>query len=128
MRKNRALMLFLAAGLLCIAPCVLAENGGATWSARRRVTWTSASSNAPTLCIDSGNAIHLAWQDFTPGNYEIYYRNSADGATWSAAKRLTWTSSHSHIPAMAVDSGGAVHIVWQEDTPGNEEIYYRKGS
>jgi len=155
-------------------------DGGATWGARRRVTWTSAWSDTPTLCTDSSNAIHMAWQDITPGNYEIYYRNSADGVSWSAAQRLTWnsgessdpvvvkgpgdtlhlawhdnpagnrevyykkstdggvnwsaaqrltwTSDHSHIPAMAIDSGGAVHIVWQEDTPGKEEIYYKKGS
>jgi hypothetical protein len=29
---------------------------------------------------------------------------------------------------MAVDSGNAIHIVWEDDTPGNGEIYYKKGS
>jgi len=28
--------------------------------------------------------------------------------------------------AIAVDSFGNPHVVWQDDTPGNREIYYRK--
>ncbi|OGD16807.1 MAG: hypothetical protein A2Y69_03670 [Candidatus Aminicenantes bacterium RBG_13_59_9] len=49
-------------------------------------------------------------------------------ADWSAAKRLTWTSGDSCIPAMVIDPGDNIHVAWQDDTPGNFEIYYRKGN
>jgi hypothetical protein len=49
-------------------------------------------------------------------------------AGWGAVKRLTWTSGRSQYPAVATDSGKTAHVVWQDQTPGNWEIYYRKGS
>jgi len=49
-------------------------------------------------------------------------------ADWTSAKRLTWTSGHSLDPAIAIDSSGNLHIVWHDDTPGNYEIYYKKGT
>jgi len=47
-------------------------------------------------------------------------------ADWTPAKRLTWTSGTSSVPAVATDSNGAVHIVWEDHTPGNSEIYYKR--
>lgn len=49
-------------------------------------------------------------------------------ADWSAAKRITWTLDDSRYPAVAVDSAGNIHLVWNDLTPGNEEIYYKKGN
>lgn len=48
-------------------------------------------------------------------------------ADWTATKRLTWTSGSSYDPAIAIDSNDTVHVIWDDDTPGNVEIYYRKG-
>ena len=101
-------------------------NGGTTWSVAKRLTWTSGLSSAPALAVDSGDVIHVVWQDNTPGNYEIYYKRSEDGGTtWSASKRLTWTSQGSHLPVIGIDSGDTIHVVWSDDTPGNADIYYK---
>ena len=79
--------------------------------------------------VDSGGAIHLVWSDNTPGNYDIDYKKSADGGTtWSGVQRLTWNSGDSRVPSMAVDSSHIVHLVWMDLTPGNYEIYYKKGT
>jgi hypothetical protein len=54
---------------------------------------------------------------------------SADaGTTWTASQRLTWTSGNSARPAVAADASGNIHLVWQDEAPGNYEIYYKKGS
>jgi hypothetical protein len=101
-------------------------DGGTSWSPAKRLTWTSGDSRVPAIAIDSGNSIHVAWQDYTPGNYEIYYKRSSDGgATWSVVKRLTWTSGNSYSPAIAIDSSNTIHVAWDDDTPGNFEIYYK---
>jgi phage terminase large subunit-like protein len=101
-------------------------DGGAYWSAARRLTWTSGGSFRPAIAIDPSNVIHVIWYDDTPGNTEIYYKRSTDGGTaWSAVKRLTWTSGDSACPA--IDANDTIHIVWYDDTPGNTEIYYKKG-
>ena len=103
-------------------------DGGITWGAAKKLTSTSLESILPAIAIDSSNAIHVVWEDYTPGNPELYYKRSADGgATWSALQRLTWTSGDSASPAIAIDSSGAIHVVWQDFTPGNYEIYYKEG-
>jgi len=103
--------------------------GGASWSPAKRLTWTSGNSTDPAVAIDSAGALHIVWYDDTSGNNEIYYKQSTTGgASWSPVKRLTWTSGSSADPAVAIDSAGALHIVWQENTSGNDEIYAKNSS
>ncbi len=58
------------------------------------------------------------------GNEEIYYKKSTDGGTTWKQKRLTWNSGESILPVIAVDSSGNFHVVWEDDSPGNDEIFY----
>jgi predicted neuraminidase len=102
-------------------------DGGTTWTSAQRLTWTSGNSIFPAIAVDSSDNLHVVWCDSTPSNYEIYYKKSTDGGiTWTSAKRLTWSSGVSWYPAIAVGSSGHLYMVWQDDTPGNEEIYYSK--
>ena len=105
------------------------DDGGVTWFPVNRLTWTAGESTAPAIAISSADTIHIVWSDNAPGNYEIYYKKSPDGgASWSGAKRLTWTSGNSSGPAMAKDLNNNIHIIWQDDTPGNYEIYHKKST
>jgi BNR repeat-like domain len=49
-------------------------------------------------------------------------------ADWTEGRRLTSTAGDSTWPAMAVDSSKHLHLFWQDDTPGNYEIYYMKST
>jgi hypothetical protein len=103
-------------------------NGGTTWAKTQRLTWTASYSMAPAIAAGSSGSLHLVWYDTTPGNNEIYYKKSLDwGATWAADQRLTWTSGDSEDPDIVVGPSGNVHVVWADETPGNSEIYYRRG-
>lgn len=98
-----------------------------SWSAAKRFTWTSGDSFDPVVTVGSAGYVHVVWCDESPGNFEVYYRRSTDGgANWSSAKRLTWVSGSSYYPIVAADSSGYVHVVWQDDSPGNNEIYYKR--
>jgi len=102
-------------------------DGGTTWAANQRLTWTSGASNSPDIAVGPTSHISVVWADSTPGNAEIYLKSSANwGGSWAANKRLTWTGGGSEAPAVSVDSSGSLHIVWQDDTSGNYEIYYLK--
>jgi hypothetical protein len=102
-------------------------NGGSTWTASQRLTWTVGDSYGAKLAVDSSNALHVVWSDETHGAAEIYYKKSTNGgAAWTTSQRLTWTTGTSNAPSLAVDSIGTVHIVWWDTTPGNGEIYYKK--
>jgi BNR repeat-like domain len=123
MRRKKALVIFSAVAIVCLTPYILAD-----WSTAKRLTWTAAESLEPAIAVDSSNTIHLVWNEYNNGGAdEIYYRKSTDGgATWTASKRLTWTAGASSTPALAVDSKKGLHVIWYDDTPGNEEIYYRR--
>jgi hypothetical protein len=101
-------------------------DGGATWTASQRLTWSSGGPESPSLVVDSTGGLHVAWHDPVSGNYEVYYKKSTDGgATWTASQRLTWTSGTSQFPVLACHSPGLLHLVWQDSTPGNNEIYHK---
>jgi hypothetical protein len=84
-------------------------------------------SSDPAIAVDSNSRIHVVWDDKYPSKAEIYYKKSTDkGVNWTT-KRLTWNSGDSLRPDIFVDSNKNIHVVWCDETPGNYEIYYRKG-
>jgi hypothetical protein len=102
-------------------------DNGATWSKAKRLTVTAGTSRYADIEV-SGSFIHVVWRDETPGNKEVYYLRSTDnGATWGSTRRLTNNAGNSERQAIAV-SGSNVHVVWQDDTPGNLEIFYKSSS
>jgi len=99
-------------------------DSGATWQAAKQLTFNAGYSTRPDVAVRNTN-VFLVWNDDTPGNSEAYFRRSVDGgANWLTSKRLTTTSGYSEGPSVAV-SGANVHVVWDDDTPGNGEIYFR---
>ena len=101
-------------------------DGGTTW-ATKRLTYNFGDSYLPSMAVDSNNNLHVLWGDETTGDSELYYKKSTDGGTTWITKRLTYNSGSSSAPAVAVDSNNHIHVVWYDETPGNFEIYYRKG-
>jgi hypothetical protein len=101
-----------------------------TWSKTKRLTDNLGDSEEPEIAIDSSNTIHVVFHDNTPDwtHDEIFYKRSANGGTSWITKRLTWNPDHSSYPAIAIDSSDNIHVVWQDASPGNEEIYYRKST
>lgn len=103
-------------------------DGGVSWSGIKRLTWNVGESYEPEIAVDSNNAVHVVWYDATPGNNEIFHKRSTNGGVmWDGANRLTWDPDDSLRPAIAADSNDTVHVVWQDDTTGNNEIHYKKG-
>jgi len=98
-------------------------DSGATWETSKRLTNNAGDSQYPDIAVSGAN-VYVVWQDYMPGNSEIYFRHSADdGATWEAVKRLTNLSNSSEYPKVAA-VGPHVYVVWKEATTGNEEIYF----
>ena len=102
------------------------SNAGVTWTAARRLTWTAAATWLPDITFDSSGNIYLVWGDYTAGSGEIYFRRSPDaGATWQATQRLTFNGGNSNYPNIAANSS-TVFVFWNDDTPGNCEIYFKR--
>ena len=104
-------------------------DSGSTWGVPQRLTWDGYVTRKPDLCIDGSGHLHLIYENYWPGDAELFYKKSTDGgSTWGAVVRLTWNSGSSLRPAIAADSSGHVKAVWHDDSPGNYEIYYKQST
>ena len=104
-------------------------NGGTVWSYTKRITWNSDDSVFPEIAVDSNNHIHLVWQDYSFGNYEVLYKKSTNiGISWSQTTRMTWNSEGSIHPVIAIDTNDNIYVVWGNGYAGNSEIFCRKST
>ena len=100
------------------------SDGGTTWSAETRITSDSHDSNFPSLST-SGPVVHLVWTDNRFGEGEIYYCHSVNaGQSWGDRVRMTNATGNS-INASVSTVDNDVHVVWQDNRNGNDEIYYK---
>ena len=107
----------------------MSADGGTTWGANQRLTWTAGTAHEPSIGIALSGKIWVVWKDTAPGNSELFYRNSTDGgANWSLGQRITQTAGDSRDQAFAINSVGELNLVWSDDTPGNYELYFKKGN
>ncbi len=98
-------------------------NGGATWSADARLTNDPAISFSPNVWV-TGTDAHVVWYDTRHVNNELFYkRSTTSGATWGPDTRLTTNPGGSVHPSITT-YGTHVHMVWNDDRDGNNEVYY----
>lgn len=102
-------------------------NNGASWESLTRMTYNIGESRMPTIASE-GAAVYIAWQDNNIGNYEIIFKRSTDnGVNFSAPFRISYSLGESQYPCLAA-GGGRVHLVWQDNNPGNYEVYHKSNS
>lgn len=102
-------------------------NGGDTFESTQNISNNDGTSRRPEIA-SSGNNVYVVWEDTSPGNRDIFYRKSADGgAIFGDIINLSDNVGRSDLPAIAV-SGNNVYVVWDDSTPGNEEIFYKRSS
>jgi hypothetical protein len=100
------------------------------------LTWNAGNSQVADIAAGFKNILHVAWSDDTPGNAEIFYKTSSDtGTTWTT-ERLTWNAGASQWPNVVTHTteiiigprvsfaAFRVHVLWDDSTPGNPEIFH----
>lgn len=113
----------------CMFLCSFCASNLYGWGATIRLTWNSGNSLYPDMAVDSSDVIHIVWADYTPGNYEIYYKKSTDhGTSWSAPQRLTWNSGLSDTPKIVIDWLGSLHVVWSDCSFSSYELLYKNST
>ncbi len=98
------------------------------WSAPIKLSTGFPDSVNPTIATDAQDNVHVAWYQFDSGRgvYQIFYRryNERTGQ-WEQQRTLGRTDTNALSPSMAVDTGGRVHIVWeQQDEKNRFQIAY----
>ena len=74
----------------------------------------------------SGSNVYVVWSDNATGNGDIYFRKSMDnGTSFGNIENLSNDNGKSY-GAQTVISGNSVYVVWNDDTTGNGDIYFKR--
>ena len=114
--------------LPCIAKFVLLfPDNGASWADPRIPFSPSYNFVGLDFAVDSAGNINLIWgdYDYSLDNWEIYFSRSIDsGVNWINGVNISDSTGDAESLAIAVDSAGNIHVVFEDDTSGTDDIYY----
>ena len=95
------------------------------WSSPFNVSHNPGHSYPPQLALDGKGGVHAVWVDDSPKNLEIYYAwRGSNGTAWSGPVNLSNNPSWSEHVQLAAEQDGTVHVVWSDEAPGQNDIYY----
>ena len=88
------------------------------------VSNNTGSSENPQIAT-SGNNVYVTWEDTTPaGNLDIFFAASNNnGTSFGTPINLSNNTGNSEDPQIAA-SGNNVYVTWQDNTPGNIDIFF----
>jgi hypothetical protein len=94
---------------------------------KAKILGNSSGSSASPQIAAYNNSVYVVWQDNSTGNNEIYFKGSNNkGSSFRTTKLLSNSSGSSASPQIAAYNN-SVYVVWQDNSTGNNEIYF-KGS
>ena len=117
---NLALLLVVTIILSFLPAFFLTASGQ---SVNANVSNTPGISFAQDIAV-SGDNQYVAWQDFTPGNSEIFLASSHDGgvAFGESVNVSNTTEGDSSLPNI-VAAGDSVYVVWQDTSPTSDIFF-----
>jgi hypothetical protein len=76
----------------------------------------------------SGSNIYVIWTDNASGNGDIFFKKSVDnGTSFGNIENLSNDNGKSY-GARIVISGNNVYVVWNDNSTGNGDIYYKRSA
>jgi len=97
---------------------------GGVWSTPANISNNSNASQRAVIATDTEGTLHVLWDDWNPGYWDIFYTSKTSGGTWSSPINISNNSGWSWSANLAVDSKGGLHAVWTDTTFGNWAILY----
>ncbi len=103
---------------------VKSDDFGLSFGNITKVSNGSKSSNVETVMVD--NNLFVVWQESVHDAEEILLKKSTDrGITFSQTVDLSNNDGISECPSIAATEG-KLHIVWQDKSAGNNEVFYKQ--
>lgn len=106
-------------------------NGGVSFDPVQNLSTSTTFALWPQLAI-AGNSLFIAWSDGLPGSTDVYFRRSADGGvSFEETVNLSDNPGNSgpfYGGLSLVAAGSNVHVAWEDDTPGNADMLYRRST
>ncbi len=102
---------------------------GGTWGRPEWISPGVPDAINPALAVDGQDRVHVVWFQSDGRAYQIMYTMRDPGGMrgpvggWTTPVALTSGEKPSTKPALAVDSSGTIHVVWEQ----NGGVYYLRG-
>jgi hypothetical protein len=72
--------------------------------------------------------VYVVWADTTPGVEDVFLASSTDGGlSFGSPTNISNNSGFSLNPELAA-TNVSVYVVWQDDTPGNYDVFFKIGT
>ena len=102
-------------------------DNGKTFESIRNLSKNNGTSELPQVTAQ-GNNVYVVWQDNTTGNYDVYFAYSPDnGKTFESIRNLSKNNGTSELPQVTAQ-GNNVYVVWQDNTTGNYDVYFKSST
>jgi len=102
---------------------------GTTWSEVKVLSKPGHYALGGNIIFDTSSHLHVAWSDDDGVKRDIYYTKSTDaGGTWSTSRVIASTPGRSFAPELAADGSGCLFAFWDDDTPGDFDLYNTKST
>src|SRR4029078_244602 len=102
-------------------------DNGKTFESLRNLSKNNGTSELPQI-TSQGNNVYVVWQDNTTGNNDVYFAYSPDnGKTFESLRNLSKNNGTSELPQIT-SQGNNVYVVWQDNTTGNNDVYFKSSS
>ena len=103
------------------------SNNGATFTPVVNLSNDAGSAyNAHLAMVNTD--VYVAWADTTPGVEDVLLASSTDGGlSFGSPINLSNDSGFSLNPAL-VATNVSVYVTWQDDTPGNYDVFFKIGT
>ena len=99
-------------------------DGGQTFGVTQNISNNPGESDNSNIAA-YGQNVYVVWEDGPNGNQEILFKASTDGGqTFGVTQNISNNNEFSINPSIAT-FGKNVYVVWQDNTPGNSDIFFR---
>lgn len=122
------ILLFVVIGVMAVPTSPLSTMPAATALASSNVSNSDGSSTTAQIATPGSDTVYLVWQDLTPGNFDIFAATSTNGGESYGDPVNVSNNEGSSTFAQVALSGSDLHVVWQDATPGNNDIMYSSSS
>ena len=93
----------------------------------KRITANAFDQIGPAITVDSANTVYVVWTDnrnLATNGTDIYGAASTSTVPWSNVAVVDDTNNQTSPVIAAEEAGTILHLLWVDDTPGDNDIFY----
>jgi hypothetical protein len=99
-----------------------------SWSSPADVSGDVFASTRSAVAVANGGTLYATWVGNGSGAGDILFASKPPDGSWTTAVNISSSDGVAGEPALAVGEDGAPHVVWHDNTPGSNHIFYASPS